>query len=173
MTEDDRQQLAVELVLSHIRIEQTPSVLLLSDSCDEVQSAVQRGLDALPWESSQLPGLVSLRLSDVAHDLSLLQGRWSLACVIDPKLDTQVLTRLLARVRDLHADRVLHIDNTTGWPLASSLALGFSKLSADDNLFADSGFSIFGFDIRTYKSVPNWLNARHWANPELWGKHRW
>jgi hypothetical protein len=31
----------------------------------------------------------------------------------------------------------------------------------------------YGFDIDRYKRTPDWLNARHWANPELWGRFRW
>jgi hypothetical protein len=29
------------------------------------------------------------------------------------------------------------------------------------------------FDMGCYKATPDWLNARHWANPQLWDKHRW
>ncbi len=29
------------------------------------------------------------------------------------------------------------------------------------------------FDIAHYKTIPDWLNSRHWANPDLWGKYRW
>lgn len=29
------------------------------------------------------------------------------------------------------------------------------------------------FDLQDYKDRPDWLNARHWAHPELWGKFRW
>lgn len=32
---------------------------------------------------------------------------------------------------------------------------------------------VFNYDIRDYKHTPDWLNARNWANPELWGKYRW
>ena len=32
---------------------------------------------------------------------------------------------------------------------------------------------LFGYDVGTYKTTPDWLNADHWANPELWNKHRW
>ncbi len=174
MTDVNRRLRSVELLLSYARIEENQEVLLLSDSGNQLQTAVERGLAASVRESSHLPEMESLVLSDVASDISMLQGRrWSLVCVIDPQLDTQRLTQLLARIRDLHAERVLHIDRTAGWSLASSLALGFSQLSGDDNFIAEDGFSVFGFDIRTYKSIPNWLNSRYWANPELWGKHRW
>ena len=29
------------------------------------------------------------------------------------------------------------------------------------------------FDMNDYKQTPDWLNARHWARPELWDKFRW
>ena len=32
---------------------------------------------------------------------------------------------------------------------------------------------VMAFDVGCYKSTPDWLNARHWANPQLWDKHRW
>ena len=32
---------------------------------------------------------------------------------------------------------------------------------------------IYGFDLGTYKATPDWLNARHWAHPQQWGKQRW
>jgi hypothetical protein len=31
----------------------------------------------------------------------------------------------------------------------------------------------WGFDIHTYKEVPDWLNAKYWANPQNWGKYWW
>ncbi|WP_290652932.1 DUF6231 family protein [Aquisalimonas sp.] len=33
--------------------------------------------------------------------------------------------------------------------------------------------TLYGFDVGTYKTTPDWLNPRYWANPELWGKYRW
>jgi hypothetical protein len=27
---------------------------------------------------------------------------------------------------------------------------------------------IFHYDLDTYKTVPDWLNARYWAHPERW-----
>jgi len=38
---------------------------------------------------------------------------------------------------------------------------------------ADSGDQGYCFDIDHYKTTPDWLNPRHWANPELWDKYRW
>ena len=43
-------------------------------------------------------------------------------------------------------------------------ALGFT-LSATD---AAAGLRIHYYDLDTYKTVPDWLNPRFWANPERW-----
>ncbi|WP_407275015.1 DUF6231 family protein [Halothiobacillus sp. DCM-1] len=29
------------------------------------------------------------------------------------------------------------------------------------------------YSIRDYKTVPDWLNPRHWAHPERWDQSRW
>jgi len=40
-------------------------------------------------------------------------------------------------------------------------ALGFT-LSATDTA---ANLRIYDYDLATYKTVPDWLNARYWANP--------
>ena len=47
---------------------------------------------------------------------------------------------------------------------AAFLALGFTLLAAD----AAAGLRIHYYDLDTYKTVPDWLNARYWAHPERW-----
>lgn len=43
-------------------------------------------------------------------------------------------------------------------------ALGF-MLSATDKA---NHMRIFYYDLDSYKTVPDWLNARYWAHPERW-----
>jgi hypothetical protein len=43
-------------------------------------------------------------------------------------------------------------------------ALGFT-LSLTD---AEGPVRIYHYDLDTYKTVPDWLNARFWAHPERW-----
>lgn len=45
-------------------------------------------------------------------------------------------------------------------------ALGF-MLSGED---AAAQVRIYSYDIDTYKTVPDWLNARYWAHPERWNR---
>lgn len=110
------------------------------------------------------------------NSLGLSPGsqRWALVCVLDPQIENKLLTSLLARLRDLYAARVVHIDRCIRWSFADSLALGFAEVPPEK--FRDrenGGFRAFEFEIRNYKQTPDWLNAKNWANPELWGKHNW
>ncbi len=45
------------------------------------------------------------------------------------------------------------------------VSLGFTRQTTEEPVYL--------FDIETYKRTPDWLNARNWANPEMWDKHRW
>jgi hypothetical protein len=47
---------------------------------------------------------------------------------------------------------------------AAFRALGF-VLSATDTA---NNMRIFHYDLESYKTVPDWLNARYWAHPERW-----
>ena len=81
---------------------------------------------------------------------------------------------LIGRVRDLHAPRMLiAYDHAVegGWTLADFIALGLTRIGAGAATSGDT--TLYGFDIASYKATPDWLNARHWANPERWDKARW
>jgi hypothetical protein len=47
---------------------------------------------------------------------------------------------------------------------ATFRALGFT-LSAADTM---EDRRLYDYDLATYKTVPDWLNARCWAHPERW-----
>ncbi|MBI1285205.1 MAG: hypothetical protein GC183_12860 [Thiobacillus sp.] len=44
------------------------------------------------------------------------------------------------------------------------LSLGFMQTAVDPG----GDRRIHYYDLETYKTVPDWLNARHWAHPERW-----
>lgn len=73
--------------------------------------------------------------------------------------------QLIARLRVYAAPRLLLVA-TPGCALDASAfrALGFSLSLAD----AAAKVSVYDYDLATYKSVPDWLNARFWAHPERW-----
>lgn len=53
-----------------------------------------------------------------------------------------------------------------GWQLADFLALGF-------RLAFDNDAVVFTYNIKNYQFKKDWLNSRHWANPENFDKYRW
>ena len=84
-----------------------------------------------------------------------------------PRADGEIL---LSRLRDLYARRVLaRLRPSPEWEHRDMTAFGFTRLA---RLGANHGL-LYGFDMATYKTTPDWLNPRFWANPELWGKYRW
>lgn len=103
-------------------------------------------------------------------------GRFDLALVVDAPavLSKKQTTQLLARLRHYHADRVVAAfaaGRGAAWSPGDFLALGFRRLSSARELASD--YHVYRYAIRDYKHTPDWLNARHWANPEQWGRHRW
>lgn len=75
----------------------------------------------------------------------------------------------IARLRDVLAERVLVVipEQSSTWTTAKMLGFGFRRIAEL------KGWQAWGFDIHTYKDVPDWLNAKYWANPQNWGKYWW
>ena len=78
------------------------------------------------------------------------------------KLQISVITRL----RDLLAKQVL----VAAAPSACLYELGFKELETEA---AHDNVRLWQYNILSYKPVPDWLNAKFWANPENWDKYRW
>jgi len=80
-------------------------------------------------------------------------------------LDAQQARHLISQVRLYTAPRIL-IAAQPGCALdeADFRALGFMHSSAEPT----EGLHFYYYDLDTYKTVPDWLNARFWANPERW-----
>ncbi len=86
---------------------------------------------------------------------------------------------LLSRMRDLHTERfcaLVPIESSdpghrSRWQDTELIAYGMTLLARYRK--ADQSFHLYGFDIASYKSTPDWLNPRYWAHPELWNKYRW
>jgi len=53
------------------------------------------------------------------------------------------------------------------WQLTDFLGLGFKLYQQVD------GYQIFYYAIESYQIKKDWLNAKHWANPENFNKYRW
>ena len=84
-------------------------------------------------------------------------------------LETSQKSQLLVKLRDLMARRIVVVSALEDEKLLR--ALGFTQLI--DKTTHSSDFALWQFNILTYKHVPDWFNAKFWANPENWDKFRW
>ena len=99
------------------------------------------------------------------YDLGFIWLNYNEFLQISPMQKAQVLVKL----RDLMAKRIVVAAQLDNEKLLRSL--GFTRLLEHSQQAAD--FEFWQFNILTYKQVPDWLNARFWANPENWNKFRW
>ena len=107
----------------------------------------------------------------------IVAGRWphraDLAIAILHAQDQPHASALIAALRDLYAKRVLLFLPSAAfqWKSENLIGLGLSLLANYE--IEGQAYQAWSFDIRTYKSVPDWLNPKFWANPENWNKFRW
>lgn len=104
-------------------------------------------------------------------------GQQDMAIVaVEPdEMPQEATAQLLSQLRDLFAKWVIVIADRDSPPAGLTrhemVGLGFSLLG--DACYADRVVHVYEFDIATYKTTPDWLNSRYWANPEMWDKYRW
>ena len=88
-------------------------------------------------------------------------------------LPKRTALELLGGIRNLNASRlaVLVDLDACDWQETDLYALA---LQASERFQRDEQtLSLFTYDLREYKQVPDWLNAKFWANPENFGKYWW
>lgn len=103
-------------------------------------------------------------------------GRFRLAVVGQDAASAAVAGNhtLVQPLRDLYAEQVLVAleQPSSPWSRRDLMALGF--IARGKATLADgSARDLFAFNIATYKVTPDWLNAEHWAHPELFDRYRW
>lgn len=88
--------------------------------------------------------------------------------------DKTRLTQLLAKARDLLSSKVVvehPVAQATDWQEADFLGLAMRRRAVTSGPEGEHVF--YSYDLKTYKTVPDWLNAKYWANPHMWDKSRW
>ncbi|AXM96138.1 DUF6231 family protein [Pseudomonas plecoglossicida] len=106
---------------------------------------------------------------------ALAAQRFDLAVLVDclEHLPKRTGLELLGGIRNLNASRVAVLADlpACGWQDTDFFALA---LSASEKFRRNEQvLSLFTYDLHDYKQVPDWLNARFWANPENFGKYWW
>jgi len=123
------------------------------------------------WHQSSAPPLSSLEIEH-RFDLGVLSHTLEY-------LPRKKALELLARLRDILCQRLIVVvpmgpdwpDHVSHWQQEDMLGLGFTKVAEFEQ--AGKPVHIYAFDMAHYKQTPDWLNSRHWANPERFGKHWW
>lgn len=103
-------------------------------------------------------------------------GRFDYVIVIDTlgDLEKQTAEQLISRLRDIHAKLLwvkVPLDDNTKFGVADAVAQGFRRVETEDG--GEQQEQWYEFSLKFYKPVPQWLNAKHWANPARWDKDRW
>ncbi|WAJ38903.1 DUF6231 family protein [Pseudomonas sp. GOM7] len=101
--------------------------------------------------------------------------RFDLALLVDclEHLPKRQGLELLAGIRNLNASRVAALVDLADcdWQETDFFALAMQA----SEQFKREGqmLHLFTYDLLDYKQVPDWLNAKFWANPENFGKYWW
>ncbi|ENQ1002264.1 hypothetical protein ACENXH_000439 [Pseudomonas aeruginosa] len=101
--------------------------------------------------------------------------RFDLALFVDclEHLPQRTGLQLLAGVRNLNASRVAVLVDleASDWQETDFFALAMQN----SERFQREGqtLTLYTYDLYEYKQVPDWLNAKFWANPENFGKYWW
>ncbi|NWC78932.1 hypothetical protein HX798_01365 [Pseudomonas putida] len=143
----------------------TPQRLLLVGTRFPALEAFAQAHPHVTIETCQ-PGALAAHVAAQRFDLALLVD-----CL--EHLPKRAGLELLGGIRNLNASRVAVLADlhACGWQETDFFALA---LSASEKFRRDEQvLSLFTYDLHDYKQVPDWLNARFWANPENFGKYWW
>lgn len=105
----------------------------------------------------------------------LAAQRYDLALLADclEHLDRRRALQLVGGIRNLNSNRVAVLVDLSA---AGTNETDFYALAmqASERFRRDQQtLTLFTYDLREYKQVPDWLNAKFWANPENFGKYWW
>ncbi len=145
---------------------QAPKRLLLigADTFPALHAYTQAHPEAQVFHA--MPGALPANLAAMRFDLALV-----LDCL--EHLSQREGLELLGGIRNLNASRIAVLADLAacGWQETDfySLALQLNERFARQ----EQVLTLFTYDVREYKQVPDWLNARFWANPENFGKYWW
>lgn len=101
--------------------------------------------------------------------------RYDLALLVDclehlPKASAR---ELLGGIRNLNANRIAVLVDlgACDWQATDFFALALQ--AAERFQREQQTLTLFTYDLLDYKQVPDWLNAKFWANPQNFGKYWW
>ena len=112
--------------------------------------------------------------------VELANQRYDLAIIADllEHIPQRNGVELLAGLRNLSASRLavlVDLTQSAHWQENDFFALALQRHAS----FAQAGstdertLALYTYDLADYKQVPDWLNNKYWANPEMFDKYWW
>ncbi|PWV60595.1 DUF6231 family protein [Plasticicumulans acidivorans] len=126
-----------------------PTLLLIADADTELTAQLTPAADCVV---TRLP---IEQVADSQHAAVLLLDGLE-------RLPADDARHLLARLRDHQCHDGLIRSPRTLWDDSAWLGLGFTLPASD------ATHRLARWSLAEYKTVPDWLNAKFWANPERW-----
>ena len=115
---------------------------------------------------------------DAVHAYETLSGPTALPDALKVKLGIVVAPldsmsrrdteQLLARLRDVHCEKVLLLDTGAAWKPDELRSLGYLEVKRPQ-----AGGRCYLFDPDVFNQPREWNSPSDWANPENFRKYRW
>ncbi|PWU26486.1 hypothetical protein DK254_28400 [Pseudomonas sp. RW407] len=105
----------------------------------------------------------------------LAAQRYDLALLADclEHLERRAALQLVGGIRNLNSSRVAVLVDLAEAGVAEIDFYALGMQASERFQRDDQTLTLFTYDLREYKQVPDWLNAKFWANPENFGKYWW
>ncbi len=158
----------LQALIDRLQTESPNSVLIVAPE-------IPIGLQEYVNQSKDLT-ITHINLSELDSKFSGL-GRFDFVVVFDAvdSFAKRITEQMISRLRDLHAKLlwVMVNDNEDDVNYGKKDAIAQGLRLVDPDQFGRNTFCWFEFSLHFYKPIPQWLNAKNWANPEQWDKNRW
>lgn len=101
--------------------------------------------------------------------------RFDLAIVADclEHLPKRKALQLIAGIRNLNANRLAVMVDLQACDWQESDFYALAMQASERFQRGEQTLTLFTYDLYDYKQVPDWLNAKFWANPQHFGKYWW
>ncbi len=113
--------------------------------------------------------------TQAALPAELANQRYDLALVADclEHLPKREGLQLLGGIRNLNTSRMAVLVDLAAcdWQATDFFALALQLAARFER--GQQTLTLFTYDLLDYKQVPDWLNAKFWANPQMFGKYWW
>ena len=105
----------------------------------------------------------------------LAAKRYDLALLADclEHLERRDALQLVGGIRNLTSSRVAVLVDLQAAGARETDFYALAMQASERFQRDEQTLTLFTYDLREYKQVPDWLNAKFWANPQNFGKYWW